>query len=150
MASVGLRPVAVGQAGPRLVAVGLRPVAPLAAAANPAAAHDQPATSATGWSGGCTATYTIVNEWPGGFQGEIRVTAGSSPISGWQVTWTFNEGQRIDNVWNATVVNSSGSMVTATNVAHNGSLPAGGSTTFGFLGTWNGSNNVPNVTCTAS
>ncbi len=103
-----------------------------------------------GGSGGCTATYTIVNEWPGGFQGEIRVTAGSSPISGWQVTWTFNEGQRIDNVWNATVVNSSGSMVTATNVAHNGSLPAGGSTTFGFLGTWNGSNNVPNVTCTAS
>ena len=79
----------------------------------------------------------------------MQVTAGSSAINGWQVTWTFNEGQRIDNVWNATVI-TSGSSVTATNVAHNGLLPAGASTTFGFLGTWNGANNAPSVTCTAS
>lgn len=90
-----------------------------------------------------------MNEWPGGFQAEVQVTAGSSAINGWRVTWTFTNGQTISNGWNATIT-PSGSSVTATNVAHNGSLAPGASTTFGFLGTWNGTNGVPSVTCTAS
>jgi mannan endo-1,4-beta-mannosidase len=35
-------------------------------------------------------------------------------------------------------------------VSYNGSLAAGASTTFGFLGSWNGTNSVPALTCTAS
>ena len=45
---------------------------------------------------------------------------------------------------------SSGSSVTARNVSYNGSLAAGASTNFGFLGSWNGTNSVPAVSCTAS
>lgn len=101
-----------------------------------------------GGNGGCTATYSVVNEWPDGFQGEVQVTAGASPISGWQVTWTFPNGQTITNSWNATIT-TNGSSVTATNAPHNGSLAAGASTTFGFIATWNGSNGVPSLTCTA-
>lgn len=108
-----------------------------------------PSPPPPGGNGGCTATYTVVNEWPGGFQAEVQVTAGSSAINGWRVTWTFTNGQTISNGWNATIT-PSGSSVTATNVAHNGSLAPGASTTFGFLGTWNGTNGVPSVTCTAS
>ncbi|MGI5238371.1 cellulase family glycosylhydrolase [Dactylosporangium sp. CA-139066] len=98
----------------------------------------------------CTAAYSIVGQWPGGFQGDVKVTAGSSAISGWTVTWTFANGQTITQSWNATVT-SSGSAVTARNVSYNGGLGAGASTNFGFLGSWNATTNaMPTLSCTAS
>ncbi|MGC5050915.1 cellulase family glycosylhydrolase [Micromonospora sp. DT48] len=100
-------------------------------------------------SAGCTATYSISNEWQGGFQGEVQVTAGTSAIDGWTVRWTYANGQTVTQSWNATVT-SSGSTVTARNVDYNGRLGAGASTTFGFLGSWNGTNPAPTVSCTAS
>jgi len=108
-----------------------------------------PPTSNPPLPGGCTASYSIINSWPGGFQGEVRVTAGNAPISGWTVTWTFTNGQTISQAWNATV--SGGPAVTARNVSYNGNLGAGTSTTFGFIGSWNGANSVPSpVNCSAS
>jgi mannan endo-1,4-beta-mannosidase len=106
-------------------------------------------TPTGGGSLGCTAAYSIIGSWQGGFQGEVKVTAGSAAIHGWKVTWTFANGQAITQVWNATVT-SSGSAVTATNVSYNGALGAGASTTFGFLGSWTGTNAVPTASCTAS
>lgn len=101
-------------------------------------------------NGGCTATYAITGQWPAGFQGEVKVTAGSSAINGWTVTWTYANGQTVSQAWSATVT-SSGSSVTAKNVSYNGKLVAGGSTTFGFLGSWNNSaNTVPVASCLAS
>jgi cellulase/cellobiase CelA1 len=97
----------------------------------------------------CTATYSVSGQWTGGFQGAVRVTAGTSAISGWRVTWTFGNGQTVSQAWEASVT-TSGSTVTATNAAHNGSLGAGASTNFGFIGSWTGANNLPTVTCTAS
>lgn len=97
----------------------------------------------------CTAAYSVTSEWPGGFQGSVRITAGSSAISGWRVTWTFANGQTVTSSWNATIT-SSGSSVTASNAPQNGSLAAGTSTDFGFLGSWNGTNSTPSLTCTAS
>lgn len=98
-------------------------------------------------SGGCTATYTEVSSWNGGFQGEVRVTAGSSPINGWRVTMNFPGGQTIQQYWNANI-NSSGSGYVAENVSYNGALGAGGSATFGFLGS--GSGGAPTLSCAAS
>ncbi|MER5703323.1 cellulase family glycosylhydrolase [Micromonospora sp. NPDC002296] len=100
-------------------------------------------------TGGCTATYTIVNQWQGGFQGEVKVTAGSAAINGWTTRWTYANGQTVTQSWNATVT-SSGSAVTAHNVAYNGRLGTGASTSFGFIGSSGGTNTVPAVTCTAS
>ena len=110
-----------------------------------------PPPTTTPPSGGrtCTAAYSILGQWQGGFQGDVRVTAGTSAISGWTVTWTFANGQTITQAWNTTAT-SSGASVTARNVSYNGSLAAGASTTFGFLGSWNGTNSVPAVSCTAS
>ncbi|MDW5325690.1 cellulase family glycosylhydrolase [Plantactinospora sp. KLBMP9567] len=108
-----------------------------------------PTGTPPGGSGGCTATYAVAGQWTGGFQGDVRVTAGSSAVSGWTVTWTFANGQRVSQAWNATVT-SSGSSVTARNVSYNGSLAAGASTTFGFLGSWTGTNSAPTLSCTAS
>ncbi|MET7706314.1 cellulase family glycosylhydrolase [Micromonospora sp. NPDC005413] len=100
-------------------------------------------------AGGCTATYTVTNQWQGGFQGEVRVTAGSSAITGWTTRWTFANGQSVTQSWNTTLT-SSGAAVTARNVDYNGRLAAGASTSFGFIGGWTGSNATPAVSCTAN
>ena len=115
---------------------------------SPTTSPSTPPTTPPGGTG-CTATYAIVGQWQGGFQADVRVTAGDSPINGWTVTWTFADGQTVNQVWNATIT-SSGASVIARNVSHNGRLGAGASTSFGFLGSWNGSNSAPAVSCTAS
>lgn len=97
----------------------------------------------------CTAAYSVVGQWAGGFQAEVKVTAGTQAVTGWTVTWTYGNGQAVTQAWNAAVT-SSGPAVTARNVSYNGSLAAGAGTTFGFLGSWNGTNSVPALTCTAS
>ncbi|WP_238413009.1 cellulase family glycosylhydrolase [Saccharothrix deserti] len=110
-----------------------------------------PTTTTTTPGGGptCTATYTVVNQWQGGFQGEVRVTAGTSAIRSWTVTWTHADGQAVTNAWNATVT-SNGSTVTARNMSYNGNLAAGGSTTFGFTASSRGTNSTPTASCTVS
>jgi mannan endo-1,4-beta-mannosidase len=65
------------------------------------------------------------------------------------VNWTFANGQTITQIWNATAT-TNGSSVTARNVSYNGSLGAGAATSFGFLGSQNGTNAAPAVSCTAS
>ncbi|MEH1100642.1 cellulase family glycosylhydrolase [Micromonospora sp. CPCC 205561] len=110
---------------------------------------ESPTPSPTGGGKACAAEYRVVGQWPGGFQGEVRVTAGSSAISGWTVTWTLASGQAVSQAWNATVT-TGGSVVTARNVSYNGSLGAGVATTFGFLGSWSGDNAVPTLSCTAT
>ncbi|WP_225850380.1 cellulose-binding domain-containing protein [Streptomyces sp. HPF1205] len=102
-------------------------------------------TGGTG-NGACSATYSTTNSWSGGFQGQVTVTAGSAAISGWTVKWTLAGGQTVTQVWNGTLT-TSGSTATVTNASYNGSLAAGGSTTFGFLA--NGSPSTPTLTCTS-
>jgi expansin (peptidoglycan-binding protein) len=99
----------------------------------------------------CTATYAISSFWSGNFQGGVTVkNSGSTPITSWKVTWTFANGQVVNQSWSATVTQS-GTAVTATPAAWNGALAAGASTTFGFLASWNNSTNaVPTATCTAT
>jgi hypothetical protein len=97
-------------------------------------------------AGGCTAGYTPGSQWSGGFQGEVKVTAGTVPINGWIVTLTFANGQRISQMWNA-VQSTNGATVTAHSETYNGPLSAGASTTFGFLGSWTGTNSPPALTC---
>ncbi|MGC4833948.1 cellulase family glycosylhydrolase [Micromonospora vinacea] len=100
-------------------------------------------------TGGCTATYTVTNQWQGGFQGEVRVTAGARAITGWTAGWTFANGQRVTQSWNVALT-SSGTTVSARNTDYNGRLAAGASASFGFLGSWTGTNSLPAVSCTAS
>jgi len=83
--------------------------------------------------GTCSATSAVVGSWSDGFQSTVTVTAGNAPISGWTVTWTFTNGERVGQMWNATYT-SSGSTVTARNVGWNGSLGANASTSFGYTG----------------
>ncbi|PZM93373.1 MAG: beta-mannosidase, partial [Actinobacteria bacterium] len=92
--------------------------------------------------------FGVGGQLPVAFQGGVRGPAGSPPIRGWTVSFTFADGPRVDHVWGATI-STSGASVIARNADYNGNLAAGGSTTFGFLGSWHGTNSVPAVTCTA-
>jgi mannan endo-1,4-beta-mannosidase len=126
---------------------GVQPSSPGPSPSSPSPSSPSPSPSTPG--GACTATYAVTGQWPGGFQGDVKVTAGSAAIKGWTVTWTYADGQTVSNAWGATVT-SSGSTVTARNAAWNGSLSTGAGTSFGFLGSWNGSNTAPTLSCTAS
>jgi endo-1,4-beta-xylanase len=109
----------------------------------------QPPTSPPPTGSGCTATYQLANKWSGGFQGGVTVTAGGSAISGWSVRLTLPGGQTITQLWSGTFTQS-GSQVTVTNASYNGSLAAGGTTTFGFLANGDGSAPPTSVSCTSS
>ncbi|MEO3813543.1 cellulose binding domain-containing protein [Sphaerisporangium sp. B11E5] len=108
-------------------------------------------TTTGGGTGGCTATYRITNSWQGGFQGEVTVrNNGTSAITGWTVAWTFANGQTITQIWSGTHTQS-GASVSVRNVAYNGNVGAGATASFGFNGSWNGTNAVPSpITCTVA
>jgi cellulase/cellobiase CelA1 len=67
---------------------------------------------------------------------------GNAPINGWTLTWSFANGQTITQLWNGSYTQS-GSSVSVTNVSYNGTIAPGGTTNFGFNGSWNGSNTNP-------
>ncbi len=75
------------------------------------------------------------------------MAAGSAAIKGWTVKLAYPGAPAVQQTWNATA-RVSGTVLTATNVSYNGALSAGGSTTFGFLGS--GTATTPAVTCTAT
>lgn len=112
--------------------------------ASPVPSPSTPAPSSPAPGGACSASYRTVNSWPGGFQAEVTVTAGSSPITGWAVQWTLGSGQSITQVWSGTL-SATGSAVTVRNVSYNGALAANASTTFGFLA--GGTPSAPTPTC---
>jgi lysophospholipase L1-like esterase len=93
---------------------------------------------------GCTVNYKITNQWTGGFGADVTITNLGDPLTSWKLGWTLASGQGITQAWNATVA-VSGSAVTATNASYNGSVGTGAAVTFGFNGSWSGSNPVPST-----
>ncbi|MEQ4300275.1 cellulose binding domain-containing protein [Plantactinospora sp. B6F1] len=91
---------------------------------------------------GCGVTYTVSTQWQGGFTAAVTITNVGDPISSWTLTWSYDAGQRVTQAWNSTV-SQSGSQVTARNASYNGSIATGASASFGFNGSWNGSNPAP-------
>ena len=91
----------------------------------------------------CSAAYSLTNSWAGGFQAQVALTnSGTTPISGWTLTWTFPGDQKISSMWTASYTQS-GESVTAVNEPYNASIPANGSVTIGFTGTFTSSDAPP-------
>ncbi|RSN61905.1 xyloglucanase [Streptomyces sp. WAC 04229] len=96
-----------------------------------------------GPAGACEVTYTVTNQWPGGFQADVRLTnTGTAAWNGWSLDWTFAGGQRVSRMWNAEHTRS-GTTVTAGNVGWNARVAPGASVGFGFTGEWSGANAAP-------
>ncbi|MFI9330953.1 glycoside hydrolase family 6 protein [Kitasatospora sp. NPDC052868] len=99
-------------------------------------------TSAGAASAGCKVDYQVSNQWDTGFGANVAVTNTGDPLSSWTLEWTFAGNQQVTQGWNATI-SQSGAAATARNVSYNGSLATGGSTSFGFNGSYSGANPVP-------
>jgi cellulose 1,4-beta-cellobiosidase len=89
------------------------------------------ATAATGpivgGGGGCRVVETVVNSWPGGYQAALSIqNTGTTPISGWTLTWTFPGTQRIASLWNGAATQS-GATVTVNSLSHNATIAPGAS-----------------------
>jgi hypothetical protein len=91
---------------------------------------------------GCSVTYSIASQWPGGFGASVTVRNLGDAVTSWTLVWSFSGGQTVTQAWNATVTQS-GSQVTAKSVSYNSSLATNASTSFGFNGSWTASNPTP-------
>src|SRR6185312_819568 len=75
---------------------------------------------------GCSAKYTIQNQWPGGFQAAVDVTNLGDAVTSWNVGWDFgNSSQTISQIWNANKTQT-GLHVNATNMGYNGNVGTNG------------------------
>jgi len=104
---------------------------------------------------GCRVDYSVAAQWRGGFTADVKVTNLGDRVDGWRLEWAFPSGQRVTQAWNA-AVESSGGQVTARNASYNTIIAANAAVSFGFNGSWSGSNAVPvsfalnGITCTGS
>jgi predicted carbohydrate-binding protein with CBM5 and CBM33 domain len=98
---------------------------------------------------GCSTTYTPGSQWPGGFQAEVKVTAGAAAISGWTLTVRFPDGQTMGQIWNADFTANADGTYTVRNGQYTGNLAAGASASFGFIGNWLETNRPPEISCAA-
>ncbi|MFC7480382.1 cellulose binding domain-containing protein [Luedemannella flava] len=93
-----------------------------------------PATCAVKWE---------PNSWSTGFTINVTLTnRGTATVNGWTLTWTWPGNQQVTGYWSS-VITQSGTAVTARNAAWNATIAPGGSTTFGFQGTYSGTNARP-------
>jgi hypothetical protein len=95
-------------------------------------------------SASCRVAYAT-NVWTGGFTANVTVTnTGNSAVNGWTLAFPLPAGQTITNSWNAGVTGSGGT-VTARNLDWNRTIPANGTASFGFQGTYSGSFAAPST-----
>ena len=105
------------------------------------APQPQPQPPTGGFS--CRVNYAITNQWDTGFQTAITLTnTSAAPITSWTLQFTFANGQQITNLWNGVLTQAGGS-ITVRNAPYNGTIAAGGNTSFGFVATRNGTNAIP-------
>ena len=76
------------------------------------------------------------------FTGNVTISCSGASLKGWKVEWDYPAGQQLSQAWNS-LCTQSGTHVTCTNADYNGTVPDGGSVTFGFNATWRGSNPIP-------
>ena len=89
-----------------------------------------PASAAVASPVRCTYTVTA---WNGGFTANVQITNdGPAAINGWTVRWTFAVPTTVVSGWSATITDTDGHDVTATNVFYNGVIGSGLSMSFGW------------------
>ncbi|MFE5207778.1 glycoside hydrolase family 6 protein [Streptomyces sp. NPDC056600] len=113
----------------------------MVAGATGVAAAMQPSTAAAA-AAACTVKYQVQSSWSGGFTANVTLTNNSAAKSSWKVGWSFAGNQKVTNGWNAKITQS-GAAVTAANESYNGQLGSGASVSFGFNGTFSGTNAAP-------
>jgi hypothetical protein len=93
----------------------------------------------------CRAQYEVTSKSVGRFTAVLTVTnTGSTPVNGWTLRWRYpganadTPAPRLGDGWNATVSSDASGTGTATSGEGSRVIPAGASTTIGFVGTSSG------------
>ncbi|MEU0247915.1 glycoside hydrolase family 6 protein [Streptomyces sp. NPDC006235] len=90
----------------------------------------------------CTVDYKVQNQWNTGFTAAVTITNNSAAKSSWSLKWSYAGNQKVTSGWNAKI-SQSGADVTVANESYNAQLATGGSVSFGFQGSYSGSNAIP-------
>ncbi|WP_231114641.1 cellulose binding domain-containing protein, partial [Lentzea aerocolonigenes] len=90
----------------------------------------------------CTVTYQLTNEWDTGFGATATIRNDGDALNGWNLTWTFPDGQRVTQGWNGTF-SQTGAVVSVTNPDWARTIPGGGSAQVGFNGSKGSANRPP-------
>ncbi|QSX32313.1 cellulase family glycosylhydrolase [Shewanella avicenniae] len=86
-------------------------------------------------SGVASCQYQVTNRWQGGFQAAVKITnLSASPINGWQVSWHYDNGSTVTNLWNAALSDN----YSASNLGWNATIAPNQTVEFGFTGTGSG------------
>src|SRR5581483_8259504 len=112
-------------------------------------------TMAAAASSGCQVNYAIASQWNVGFSTNVTITNLGSPLTSWTLKWSFGGNQQITQLWNGSYTQSATS-VSVSNLSYNGSIATNGTASFGFNGSYSGTNAVPasftlnGTTCTGT
>lgn len=103
-----------------------------------------PTPTATVVPSSCSISYTVTNQWQGGFNAEVVITNDSGDdIVGWDVDLAFSGDQAVTNAWNV-FWEQNGSNFSAENQGYNATITGnGGTQSFGFGATFSGNNYGP-------
>jgi Cellulose binding domain len=89
------------------------------------------------FAAGVTATIVKTSSWETGFEGKVTISnGGPSTITSWTVAFDL-AGGTISSSWDS-VRTDSGNHHTFANAGWNGTIPVGGTASFGFIGTGTG------------
>ncbi|NEE04701.1 glycoside hydrolase family 6 protein [Phytoactinopolyspora halotolerans] len=96
----------------------------------------------------CEVDYSA-NTWTdgassGGFTASVTINNLGDPVEGWALEFELPDGQSFTQGWSANW-DADGTSITAENLAWNGTLGTGASTSVGFNGSWTGSYTDPSA-----
>jgi prepilin-type N-terminal cleavage/methylation domain-containing protein len=92
-----------------------------------------PAASFPAAAGSCSGRVSIDNSWPQGYQAAVTVTnTGTAALTNWVAAWVVPAGVRLNNGWNATIIQS-GDAMRAEAPSWSTTLAPGDSWTIGFI-----------------
>ncbi|WP_345561392.1 GH12 family glycosyl hydrolase domain-containing protein [Nonomuraea rosea] len=87
-----------------------------------------------GGGGSCAVNATTQNAWNTGYVIQPVTVSSTTARTSWTVTFALPAGHTISGIWNASYTVSGGT-VTVRNLAHNGAIGPGASTSFGYQAT---------------
>jgi cellulose 1,4-beta-cellobiosidase len=102
---------------------------------------------------GCSVAYTVPSQWNTGFTANIVITNLGSPLTSWNLGYSYSGNQTLQSGWNGTWTQS-GASVTVASASWNGSVATNGTVTIGANFNYSGTNTSPTtftlngVTCT--
>ncbi|WP_219929656.1 cellulase family glycosylhydrolase [Teichococcus aestuarii] len=77
-----------------------------------------------------TLTYSVSNQWSGGFIGNLAVQGGAGGLNGWTIA--FDAGFEITNLWGAEIVSHVGTRYVLRSLSWNAVVPPDGTVSLGF------------------